>query len=592
MCLFNAQAYEDVATMGLGPYQYAVYDLGASNLRFNLIRAVVDSYVAQISQTKPKPRALTSDGNWTLKRKAEGLTRWWEGWAEDTELYRVTSQPCCRDSAVFNFGLAKVYRKWPERKDLWDVGVERTFPWEIFADDAEAQQPTNLMTLGQRKWYDRTVLAEMFPSKKREIMGYSPASGMMAASYDMATNSVADLVAVHELWRLPAYPDSKDGRRVICIEGDTLVDEVWDRPRFPFARLYREQPSQGIWGVSIPHELRGMQVFINRTVTDAEDCMQLFGKPRMLAKVGSVQKEFLSDDHEDIVEWSGDVEPHVVVNSPFPPELWSSVWMTWSKGFEQIGMNEQTAKAALPEGLSGSGASIRAWDDVQSGRLYEASLNREDWHMKLAELAVDEARDIAKERPDFASAYRGKKYVQIVRFRDVDPGKDRFYFKAWPESRLSKAPAQRLAQLQELFNSQIIGPDEFRELLAFPDLDDEDNLVNAPRELAEKLIEQMLDAKDVDDPDLLMYPEPEWPLEGPRGIMTRIQYAIVRARLDGAPDKNVMLMQQFLRLCDAVLAKKAQLAASGQAPQPYATPPAQPGQAPAQAPPPQAQSAA
>jgi hypothetical protein len=578
VALFNAHLYEDIETMGLGPYQYAVYDLGSSHLRMNLVRAVADTYVSKITQSKPKPRALTSDGNWTLKKRAEGLSRWFEGKADDLDLYRSVSTPGCRDSAVFGMGLAKVYRQWPEEESLWDVGVERTFPWELVADDAEAQQPNRLRNLAHIKWYDRQIAAEMFPGSAEYLLRFASKQAPVVTSFDLATNSTADLIAVSELWHLPSHPEAKDGRHVICVDGKTLYDGPWKRMRFPFARLYRSAPTMGIWGVSIPHELRGMQAHINQTLVDIEDCLRLYGKPRWIAQAGSVEKSAIDDDIDSIVEYQGNAAPTLYSPSVMPAEQYAFLWQVWQKGFEQIGINQQAGQAQLPEGLSGSGASLRAWDDLQSGRMYEASSNFEDWHMQIADLMIDEAREIAEKNTSYASAYRGKTYVEVVRFRDVDPGADKYWLKVWPESRLSKAPAQRLAQLQELFNAKIIGPEEFRELLEFPDLEAEDSLMNAPRELAEKLRERFLEAKRPSDPDVLVYPEPEWPLDQ---LKVRMQYALVRAELDDVPDGNLDLFRRFIALCDLAAAKgngqmgpAPSLVAPGGALTPYApTPP-------------------
>jgi hypothetical protein len=579
VCLFNAHMYEDIETMGLGPYQYAVYDLGTARLRMNLVRAVTDAYVSQVSRSKPKPRALTSDGDWTLKQRAKGLTRWWEGKAQELDLYRQVSTPCTRDSAVFGLGLAKVERRWPAIKRITDVGVRRILPWEMVADDAEAQQPSRLRTLAHVGYYDRAELAELYPDSREHIMRYAPRTGPVVSSFDLAINTVSDLVCVSEIWRLPTYPGATDGLHWVGVEGKTFLEERWDRMRFPIARLYRSDATLGLWGVSIPHELRGRQTFINTTLQDIEDCIKIYGHPRVIAAAGSMESSQWDDDVDSITEYTGERPPVVYTPQVMPVEVYQQIAYQWQSGFEQIGLNQQSAQSQLPEGLSGSGASIRAWDDVQGGRLYEASSNAEAWHLDIASLMIDEAREVAKVRPDYESAYRGKTYVEVVRFRDVDPGRDKFWLTVFPESRLSKAPAQRLAQLQELFNAKIIGPEEFRELLEFPDLEGEDSLQNAPRELCEKLVTRFLDAKNPDSPDVFVAPEPDWPV---LQLSQRMQYAKVRAQLDNAPEANVRLLQEFIDLCKAIIDRQnAPPAANANgAPAPAAAPGAPPPQLP------------
>jgi hypothetical protein len=563
VALFNAQLYEDVPALGLGPFQYAVYDLGSPRLRMNLIRAVSNTYCSLVSRSKPKPRFLTSNGDPSLRKRAKGLTKWYEGKNEELQLYKELSGPCCLDSGVFGRGLAKIYTQWPDRKDLTDVGVERTFSWELVADDAESQIPSRMKNLAHRKWYDRSVAMEMFPKSKREIAG-APRNDSRGMMRDWTIDSAADLVALSELWHLPTWCDSKgdtsgDGLHVIMIEGKILYEGPWERSTFPFAFLYRDRPSMGIYGTSIPHELRGLHVDINQTLLDIQDCLRLNGKPRIMAPLGSFEKDAWDDDVDSILEYTGQVQPTLYSPQVMPPEQYQFLWAKWAKGFEMIGVSEDQSKGNIPEGLSGSGESIREWNDVKDGRLYQPSVNFEDFHMDIFRLMADEARSIAKVNPHYASAYRGKTYVEIVKFKEVDLGKDAFFMNVFPESRLSKNPSQRQAQLQELLNGGIITPEEFRDKLDFPDLDAESDLANVPRRLADDLIAKFLEAEDPEASDVFVYPEPEWPLEI---IKTRMRLALAGAYIDKVPEGNKRLMRQFIQLCDK-LAPKPPMSAAG-----------------------------
>ena len=146
--------------------------------------------------------------------------------------------------------------------------------------------------------------------------------------------------------------------------------------------------------------------------------------------------------------------------------------------------------------------------------MFEANSLYEQWHMDIFSRMVDEGRSIAEDNPKYASAWRkNRTTVEIVRFRDVDPGEDNYWIRTYPEARLSAYPAQRNAQLQDWFNSGIISPKEFRMLSEFPDLEEEDALANAPVELANWIIAKFLDARDPEDPEVMIYPEGDWPID-------------------------------------------------------------------------------
>jgi hypothetical protein len=574
MHLVNLRMYEDMPSIGLGPYTFTVYDPGDDTLRMNLVRAVVDTWVPLVGRSKPKPQALTQDGDWSLKKRAKGLSRWLEGKWQEMEVYRDLSMPCLRDTGVFGLGCALNYRSYLNDDKHTDVDCERVFPWEVVADEVEAQAPKYLRTMARRRLIDRQQAADMFPAAEDYILHRAPRYSPGSNTFDFAVESTSDMVQVSEFWRLPSTKESKDGLHVIACPGKTLFEAKWTRTKFPIKFLYRSRPSQGIWGVSIPTELRGLQVHINTTLLDYEECVRLYGKPKWMYQAGTVDPNFLDDEVDTAIPYHGQVPPTVYSPPPGLHEMANAIWPFWQKGFEQIGVSNSRSQGEVPEGLSGSGASIRAWNDVEDGRTYEAATNCEDWHMQLAEEQIEIARDVAEVRHDYSTVLRGKTTVQIVKFKDVDPGQDNYYLRVFPISRLSTAPAQRLAQIQELFNAGLIDKEQFRELLNFPDLEAEENLMNAPRELAEKLISKFLEADDPDAEDVFEYPEAEWPLAQ---LKVRFQYAEVRARLDCAPEGNVRLLRLFMSLCDKEMAK---------ATQPAAAPPGPPGAGPPGAPPP------
>lgn len=581
--LFNAQMYDDLPALGLGPYSYSRYDMGSSYLRMNLVRAVTNTYTSMVMKNKPKTRILTNDGDWALKKMAKGLQRWIEGRTEEIELYDKVSDPVCLDSGCFGTGLPMVYNPWPQDPELFDVCVKRIFPWELLTDDAEAQDPQRLRSAAYREWIDRSQLAEMYPEHRAYIMSAVPKASERFTTWDATVDTASDLVTVYTQWHLPSSPLAEDGLCVVWVDSKVLDEREWTSQRFPWVALHRDPATIGLWGVSIPHELRGLQTYINQALLDIEECQHMYGKPHWMVPRGAMpDTSALDDDIGSIVLYDGMQPPTVYTPTVMPPEVYSMLSTAWQRGFDLIGVSQSRGEGEAAPGLSGSGASIRAWNEVGDGRMYKPSSNYESMHLQVFDRMVDLARDIAKEKPDYASGYRGKKYVSIVKFADVDPGKNRYYIAKYPESRLSKNPAQRFAQLQEMFNAKVIQPDEFRELLEFPDIEADDNLMLAPRRIARMLVDRFLEADDPTADGVMMYPQPEWPLDT---IMQFMALAYANATTDEAPEGNLQLFRQFSTLVDAL--KKRMAGPDPNAPPPAAGPPP-PGALPAGPPPPNA----
>ena len=162
--------------------------------------------------------------------------------------------------------------------------------------------------------------------------------------------------------------------------------------------------------------------------------------------------------------------------------------------------------------------------------------------MDVVDLAISKARVIAEHRPDYATRYSHRKYVQMVDFKDVDMELDQYTLKCYPASALANTPGDRYDQLQDMFDRGLIDMPTFRRQLGFPDLEGELNRLNAPYELADWLIERYLDADDVNDPTLYLAPEPSWPLQV---LYERFLYAETGEVSEGCPDANMALLRRF-----------------------------------------------
>lgn len=557
--LFHAQLYADLPTLGLGPYAYGLFDdmAESDSLRLNLVKAVVDTYVSTISQSNPKPMALSDNGGHSEKKKAKGITRWWEAKCEEAEWRSNVSNPCLRDSGCYGTGLVKVGIENEGDEERADVFAERVFPWEITVDDAEFQNPVWGRTIYHQKWYSRDQLYEMYPRKRREIRDTARYSGerdldTWPSQYPLTT----DLVCVTEGFHKKSGPKAQDGIRVLALpSGEVLGVERWNDDEFPIVALWRATPNVGYWGTSIPYELRGLQLSINETLEDIKEALRTVGRPKWMVSVGSdVLDDAIDDDIGTIMRYAGTTPPTVYTPQVIPPDAYKFLWDKWSKGFELIGFSQARSGGMLPPGLTGSGASIRAWNEVEGGRAYEASKLWEEWHVKWGKRSIDVARRVAKIRPDYASKLRSTKkgFAEVIRFADYDL--DEYSVTLYPVSKLSMLPSQRLAQVDDWFAKGIIDMQEYRALLDFPDLQAEETLLNSPRVLTDKLIERYREADDPNKPNLFIYPEPEWDLEFMRA---RFQYASVLAFVEEDPEENQELLHRFIACIDRLLNQKA-----------------------------------
>jgi len=561
MSLFHATLYADMPIAGLGPYAYTKLNTEEDGARLNVVKSVVDSWVAMVTRQTPRPMTLTNGGTWSLKKLGKGLNKWLDGSFSSTGVSTSIGRACAQDAGVFGTGIAKVYEDVPGGDwKLADVAVDRCFEWEFAVDDSEAQDPRNIRNLHHSKWYDRDVLAEMFPKAKREIRDASAQDDSSEWIQDTASN----LIKVTESYHLRSSRAAEDGARAVCIPGKTLALVPWELDRFPFAVLRRQEAPMGWYGIGFAQELRGIQTTINEILLAYEEAMIFFARPKWIVPRGAhVSRAHLDDRIGSVVEFDGPVPPTMMaVAAVMPGDVVQLLWQLWQHGHESCGVSQMFSSGQVPAGLK-SGEAIRRYNDTSNARHSPSLKNWEAWHVDIANLMVESGRAIAKKNPKYATVYQGKREREIVLFKKIDPGRDKFNLQTFPASALSSTPSERLEQLDELYQRKLIDDSTFRVLLDWPDLEAESNLVTAPYQIAEKLIERFLDAEEDEVDAAYVAPDPDWPLEY---IRARAQFAAAMAFLDDAPEPNVGLLHKFADACDALLKAKAPANTNGAPP--------------------------
>lgn len=555
--------YADMPIRGLGPFAYTQIDEEPESARLNLIKAVVDTWVAAMVKNTPRPSTSTTKGDWTLKRRGEGLNLWLEGTYDDLDIPNFVSPFALRLAAVSGTAFVKVYEDVPggPSGDHWDeakVGADVIFQDQITIDEAEAKNPRNLRSIFVREWYDVDVLCEMFPGSKSEIRD-APRGAPIAGEGSYGEADASNIIEVVEGYHLRSSRLAKDGTRAIAIPGKTLARVPYTLDRFPIVPFRRAMAPRGLFGIGIAQELRGSQTTINEIMLAYEEAMIFFARPKWMVPRGSgVERAHLDDRIASVVEFDGPVAPVMYVpNAVMPGDVMQVLQMVWSRGFEQTGTNQILASGQIPQGLK-SGEAIERYNDTGAARGVESMKLYEQSHVDLAELLIESGRAIAEKNPKFASVYQGKKQIELVYFNKVDPGRDRFKLKVAPTSALASTPSAKLEQLDMLFQRGLIDKQTYRVLLDWPDLDKDNALANAPYEVVDKILSDIYDADEGKAIEVAMdarnAPDPNWPLDFMRA---RVQFACAQAFIDGAPQETLDAMNQYGDLLDAALKTKS-----------------------------------
>ncbi len=528
-----------------------------------IITPIVDTYTAMITKDRPKVCFETSGGDDTLQRRAKRLTKFIDGIFYDTNLYE-TANAVARDSAVFGMGVVKIYRTVVNGKPK--IKIERIHPEEVMIDEEDAYYG-DPQTMYQVKWVDKRALEFAFPDRAEEIDQASSSAFMDASTtetYAMANARQTKCVTI-EAWHLPSDPGpdgSKDGRHVLCVGNVALIDEEWDGTQgFPFEFVYRKPPVYGIWGESLPNELRSIQYEINMLMFIIHRSNKMAVGHWMVEENARVNTNELNDKTAGIIRYTGS-EPHWQVGQSAAPDVYTQLDRLWERGFEVIGVSQQTSAGSIPAGIK-SGKAMLVYADIQAQRFQPSYRAYQHFFLRIARQIIHLSRDIEKTDPGFEVKATGtKQMMKTVKWADANLEDEEFTLQMAATNKLADDPAAKLEVVQNMINAGMISPEDGKRLLDLPDLEAFNEREDAPYNYVMKCVDRIVEDGDYHGPEPYMGPY----LQQAIHIM---QYSYLNGRIDGVPDDRLELMRRWIDEASSILVP----------PQPPAPPP-QPGAGP------------
>jgi hypothetical protein len=509
-----------------------------NRVTLNVVQSMVDTVVSKLTKNKPRPSFLTDGGDWSVQRKAKKLTQFIDGQFYSTDFYSKRAI-CIQDSAIFGTGALKIYRN--DNK----ICSERVFIDELSVDENEALYG-DVRTLYQVKWLPLEVLQEMFPDKKVEIqLAGSPEISEWASN---TTRAKVPMIKVYESWRLPSTPTSKDGKHAICIATATLFEEKWTKDYFPFVFWRWTVRPIGFWGQGVAEQLTGIQLEINKILRTIQISMHLVSVPKIFVEASSkVVESHLNNKIGGIIKYVG--QPPIEGKlGTVPPELFNHLDRLYSRAYEVVGVSQLAAQATKPQGLN-SGKALREYNDIESERFMSVAQRDEAAVLQAAAQYIDLAKEIYEEYGEFKVKTKGNRFMETLDWADVDLEADQYIMQCFPVSALSKSPAGRLQDVQELMGAGLIGREDGMKLLDFPDLQQFYNFNNAGLEDIERTIEEIIDK------GLYSTPEPYQNLQ--LGVV-KMQQAYLLYKSQGAPEERLELFRRWIEDAQTLLNRAAQ----------------------------------
>lgn len=540
-----------IAASGIRGLPSREYTYGPAVLPYNICRSATDTLVAKIAKHRPLPQVLTQRGNWSQQKRAKRMTQFIEGEFYQQRIFEQKAKNVVRDAGIFGRGALKIY------VDGDKIVTERVHVWEIFFDEWDSRYG-DPQTLYHFRTIDRDVLRERFArtesggwkAKVKEAIDYAGRISDESEYYDDGHKTV-DRVEVIEAYRLPPGPGKK-GRHVVATSSGVLLDEEWDRPYFPYATLYYNDPLTGVHGQGLVEQLEGYQYEINTMAQKVSDSHHLLGGAWVLVPTGSdIVETKLSNGIGMVVTHKPGLPPQVVQPNPVHPQTYQRLRDLPQDALNDVGISQMSAQSRKPAGVD-SGIALQTLDDIETERFIVFGRAYETWCLEVARQLIDCAKQIAEEQGEYAVSVPMKGGLLDLKWADVEV--DGFELRVFPTSLLPQQLSARLEKLKVLFDGQIIDRQTFLRQLDAPDLAAEMDLETADRMAIDERLEKMMefDPESANDNGEDPYLAPS-PYQDLTWAAKRAQQYLNKGDVDGMPEEVKELLRRFVLDCEARL---------------------------------------
>lgn len=539
--LYFAQLYENQQIRGFGAGLYhspIAPNNQTQRLTINLIKSCTDTLVSRLGTAKPRPMAITEDGNWVERKRAEKLTSYLEGLYSEIGMWKK-GRLALRDSCILGMGVLKLHNSTGK------IGVDRIVSDEIVVDNTEAiyGEPRQLH---QCRYINRDVVLGMFPGAE-DLIKACP-SGIDPA---VANGNSADMLLVTESWHLPSYKGATDGIHCITINNATLYEEPWVRSWFPFLFLPYSERLMGFYPMGLAEEISGIQLEVNKMLRTIAIAQHLACQPQTWLDIASKSIIGNSVDNEiGGVKFYAGAPPIFSTGAAMPGEYYSHLENLIAKAYNITGVSQLSAQGHKPAGLN-SGIALRTVQDIESDRFKWTSQKYDEMFLTAAEMIVDLNEELYAKDPKLAVKVESKKGMQRINWKDVRMDIDSYTMRLFPTSLLPSQPEGKFEKVQEMLQAGMVDKEEGTQLLDFPDIQAVTSLKLSPREIILKILGEMIEYGRYQSP------EPYMNLSLAKELA---QLMYLKCRVDRVPQQRLDLILEFMADVDALVDKAAEQA--------------------------------
>lgn len=505
---------------------YDGFSLGTSDrMSMNVLQVAGDILLSILATNRPRAYFLTTNGSYNKQMAAKKLTKFTDGCFHVTDLYH-------KDKWAFLDAYIAGSSFYQVQAQEGEILLDRVMPGEVQVIDTETLYGSPSQYF-RKTAMPRDKVMSLYPEQKEYIKSATLVGDQLTS--DNVGYKYSDMITVYEATKMPSKKNAKDGRFVRCCSACSLEDYEYKYDYPPYAKYdFRERPAgfRGIPGIDL---IKNLQTEIDYIAQKIQRHMNGPASFIGLDSMAKVPKNAITNE-EHMVMYFANRPPVFKTIQAISPEYMQYMEYLYQKCLAMVGINETAAQSKTPNRFDSKPA-LQLWNETTSARHLHLKQRWEDFHIDVAKRMIDCAREIDAEGANsYSVQYFDKHSAEKVEWKNIDLAEDEYVIRPYPTSFLATTPSGRLEQLMGLIQ---VFP-EYKALatkyLDFPDIEDANSVVNAPRDFVDYCINLVLEKGK--------YVSPEPFMDIPYALI-KIKGAIAKGSTNDLDEEKLAMLHQW-----------------------------------------------
>jgi len=444
------------------------YDDSSVQTRLNIIKSAVDTVTSKLSQARVRPFFDAVKGDYETIKAARSAQIFFDQFFDTQKIYERAPETA-KGSMLFDGG-----HFWIDEENMT---INPLPHWELYVNPYEVNAVgVRNVTVGMvfKRNYPLSVVKAQFP-KVKALDKYSLS----------ARDAVCEYIVLYDL---------TNKRKWFVCNKEIIFCKAIEYDRLPVTSIWWSKPVLGWSTTCLADDLYTIQVTIDEIQLRIDQALKQSPFNTIFVPAGSEIKATMLSNEASIVvpymEGPNGGQPVVSTPAPISPMYSQMLDSYIAKAYELAGISQLSAQSKKPAGVT-SGVAFQTLEDVESERFNLIVQDYIHQFVELAELCVEVFPPDADVLPDTMD--RAK-----IKWRDIKKQRDLFRVQFSAGSALSKDPATKIQQIQQLqslgINLQPILP----QLLELPDLETAYSATTASYDYVQTVIQRAAETGKVD----------------------------------------------------------------------------------------------